>query len=122
MTQTENTSGLPHGVGSVLVRRANYWIVYRDLAGRTIQQNTHTMDREEAVRQLAVAALPALKARVAMLEQIANGDTKTAKAEARNRGRNKVDDGRKHGTRRRSVRHDAAVGGDGKAATTRGQR
>src|SRR6516162_3658439 len=68
-------------------KRANYWIVYRNLAGRTIQANTHTRDKAEAIRQLAVAALPALRARVALLEKIAGGKQEATRQGTRSTNR-----------------------------------
>jgi hypothetical protein len=80
MIESKTVSGLPYGVGSIKIRKANYWIVYRDLEGRRIQANTHTLDRAEAVRRLAEAALPAARARVALLEQVASGKKEATEA------------------------------------------
>ncbi len=65
-----NESGLPYGAGSLQMRGKVYWIIYRDLQGKQIQENTQTDDRDAALMVLAKAALKMAQARVDLLKGI----------------------------------------------------
>jgi hypothetical protein len=70
---------VPYGAGSVQKRRASLWMIYRDTNGKTINENSHTADWDEATRLLCQRALPALEARVAEVKRIAEGTPSTAR-------------------------------------------
>jgi hypothetical protein len=65
-----NPSGLPYGCGSIQVRGKQWWGIYRDTLGRTIQENLHTESQDAARYLLAQRALETARAKVAALEQI----------------------------------------------------
>lgn len=68
----ENFSGIPYGSGSVQMRGSKYWLIYRDVEGRCIQENSYTDDVAIARRMLADRALIAARAKVEALEAIVN--------------------------------------------------
>jgi len=49
-----------------------WWMIYRDIEGRVIQENTKTEDRDAARRLLVVRALETMRAKVAAMEAILN--------------------------------------------------
>lgn len=69
--KTTHKTGLPHGVGSIQLRRASLWLVYRDVNGATVNENSHTRDWGEATRLLAQRALPDLQRRWEAVARIA---------------------------------------------------
>ena len=71
MTETDKPA-LPRGVGSIQKRRRAWWMIYRDVEGKTIVESSHTGDAAAATRMLAQRALVALRARVALLEGLAD--------------------------------------------------
>jgi hypothetical protein len=99
---------LPHGAGSIQKRRAKYWMIFRDLKGRVVQQNTGTDDRQEAFRVLARATLPYLRGKVAAVEAVANEGSTEAGPERRHQYRQPARNGRRHTSRGRSVRRNFA--------------
>src|SRR5882672_9359743 len=66
----ENPSGMPYGTGSIQMRGRSWWMIYRDVEGRTIQENTRTEDQDAARRMLAERAIITLEAQIAALREV----------------------------------------------------
>ena len=103
---------MPYGTGSVQKRASNYWMIYRDAEGHIVQENTWTMDRDEARRILAVKAIETLEARLRVLEEIVNENTDQAPAKASPK-RRRAGAGTKAGDRAGSGARQGNVGGSG---------
>jgi hypothetical protein len=58
-------------MGSLHTRGRVWWMVYRDVDGRRVQENSYTSNRDLALRRLAAAALVEAQAETAALERIA---------------------------------------------------
>jgi len=111
---------LPWGFGSMAFHGKVWWLIYRTPDGKIHYENSGTADAGEAQRIMAGRALPRARAMVEALEAIADGKPDQAATEAEGGG--KARDGAQHGASRGSVRHDAAVGGDGKTTPRGGKR
>jgi hypothetical protein len=71
MTQNKTNPGrLPYGCGSIQRRGNVWWMIYRDAEGKTVQESSKTAELADARRMLAERALIALRAKVAVLEEI----------------------------------------------------
>jgi hypothetical protein len=57
-------------MGSIQQRGRAWWMIYRDIEGRTIQENAQTEDQATARRRLAARALERVKAQAALLRQV----------------------------------------------------
>jgi hypothetical protein len=66
--KTENPGGLPYGFGSMMMRGAKWWMIYRSVAGERVQENTFTADINEARVILCRTALRIAAERAALLE------------------------------------------------------
>jgi hypothetical protein len=100
------------------MRRAKWWLLYRDEHGRLVQENSGTADAGEARRRLAKAALHVLEARVKEVRRIAYAKEKTPYAKAAagrtDQGHDHVGDGEKHQRGHRPVRVHETKRRDGK--------
>ena len=86
-----STNGrLPYGTGSMHIRSNYWWMVYRDVDGRRVQENTWTADQNLARRMLAERALKTAEARVealrAVLDESPGQDRARAGARSREAG------------------------------------
>lgn len=52
-----NDNGLPYGAGSIQMRGRVYWLIYTDINGNKIQENTRTQDLRVARIRAAERAL-----------------------------------------------------------------
>jgi len=52
-----NDNGLPYGAGSIQMRGRVYWLIYTDIDGNKIQENTRTQDLRVARIRAAERAL-----------------------------------------------------------------
>jgi len=92
-----STNGrLPYGTGSIHIRSNYYWMVYRDVAGRRVQENTWTADYHLARRMVAERALQTARAEVAALEAIVH-ETEKVRAAGHAGGEARTDRGRREG-------------------------
>jgi hypothetical protein len=74
--KSQDLKSLLWGTGSMALKGRVFWIVYRDVAGALIYENSGTADAGEAQRLLAKRALPRALAALAELERIAHAGTK----------------------------------------------
>ena len=107
-----NPAGLPYGTGSLQMRGRTWWMIYRDTQGRTIQENARTDNPDAARRMLVERALETARAKVLALEGILN-EAAQSEAGASHPASSEAGHREQHGTRNRSVRHHAQVGGNG---------
>ena len=70
MNRRPNPGGLPYGMGSIQQRGRAWWMIYRDIQGRTIQENAQTEDQATARRRLAARALERVQAQAALLREV----------------------------------------------------
>src|SRR5262249_17107213 len=112
-----NPAGLPHGAGSMQIRGAVWWLIYRDKDGRTHQESSGTSDRAEARRLLAEKALDRARYVVLILERIAHGKEETAsrKQPRKSHRAQPAHPGARFGASGRSVRPNSARGAQPKA-------
>jgi hypothetical protein len=103
-----NPNGLPYGAGSVQRRGRVWWMIFRDVEGRIIQENAQTEDYSEARRLLATRALATAQARVAAILSIIHEET----------GAGVTRDNSRSGTR---ARGSAGERRSGKVSTQRGR-
>ena len=118
MNKRPNPGGLPRGAGSMQMRGAKWWLLFRDEHGRLVQRNSGTADAAEARRLLANAALRVLAARAKEIRRIAYGgetETKTRARAGKRYGAQPAGDRTGLRIRGGSVRHDAARGAKSKA-------
>jgi len=86
MTEKQtNPGGLPYGMGSIQKRGRVWWLIYRDTAGKTIQENSFTEDQDAAANMLARRALAKVEAQRVLLREILNG-RKASRGKAGERG------------------------------------
>ena len=114
----ENQLGLPWGSGSMLKRRRNQWISYRDAQGRAVKENSGTDDVATARALLIERALEVAKARVAVLEQLRDEAQAASRTERRGEARN----GGKPRAGRRALQGAAGVRGTRPAAARKGEK
>jgi hypothetical protein len=57
-------------MGSIQQRGRAWWMIYRDIEGRTIQENAQTEDQATARRRLAARALERVQAQAALLREV----------------------------------------------------
>lgn len=106
-----NPSDMPYGAGSVQIRSAQYWMIYRDAEGTPIQENCWTLDRDEARRKLAARAIETLEARLEALRVILNEGPHQTPAEGARAGRGAALGGKREG----------AAAGDGESVVRSGR-
>jgi hypothetical protein len=70
MTKVTNPGGMPRGLGSMMKRFSNYWLIYRDPVGTLIQENSHTADQREARRLLADRVIARLETQLATVRAV----------------------------------------------------
>ena len=110
MNKAPNPGGLPRGAGSMQMRGAKWWLLFRDEHGHLVQQNSGTADADEARRLLAKAALRVLEARAKEIRRVAyDGETKaeTRSRAGKHQGAQPLDRSTRLGARSRSVRGDS---------------
>ena len=109
-----NPSGVPWGVGSLQIRGRVYWMIYRDLAGRVIQENTLTANLEEARVVLAERAIEVSEARIVALKAVrdaaADDNAAAVQAATRRTHEAKTKSQRSPSTRARTDRASADSG------------
>jgi hypothetical protein len=118
VNKTTNPGGLPRGAGSMQMRGAKWWLLFRDEHGRLIQRNSGTADADEARRLLAKAALRVLAARAKEIRRIAYGGETEAEARTRSGkdyGAQRAGDRPGLRIRGRSVRPNSARGAKSEA-------
>ena len=65
---------LPHGLGSMHFRGAQWQLVYNDAEGKLRFEGARTADAAEAQRKLAERTIPRVEAMLEQLRRIANGE------------------------------------------------
>src|SRR5215831_6479468 len=103
MNKRPNPGGLPRGAGSMQMRGAKWWLLFRDEHGRLVQRNSGTADADEARRLLAKAALRVLAARAKEVRRIAYGgetEAETRSGAAEHHGAQPADHGARLGAGR----------------------
>jgi hypothetical protein len=98
-----NPGGLPYGAGSMQIRGTKWWLIYRDFTGKVVQESSHTADQNEARRMLLERALRTAEARLAVLREMADGDSGTEEIRSQNRS-TELSGARRSGAGRGSVR------------------